>query len=334
MKEQKPLISVVVPAYNVEKYLPKCVESLLNQTWKNLEIILVDDGSPDNCWNIMQDYARRDSRVKPLHQKNGGLSAARNAGVDAAKGEYIGFLDGDDYLAPETYELLYGAMQKYDAQIAVCSFEYVDESGKVLPTSSPMTREEVLTREEAVNRLGKDKNWYYVTAPNRLYRRELFDKVRFPIGKVHEDEYTAHLFYWQCERVAVVPRNLYYYVQHGNGIMGNTSVRKTMNYVDAVLNRMEFAAQHGLTALAFSCCNGALGRLVGLKYGESSGEPEAKTGYEQILQRMRPKIHQLLKLRASPIDKAKVMLFLTSPRLFYELLQVRNRRLEKKKQGA
>lgn len=334
MDEQNALISVIVPVYNVEKYLPKCVESLMAQTWKNLEIILVDDGSPDNSWSIMQEYARRDSRVRPLRQKNGGLSAARNAGVDAAKGEYIGFLDGDDYLAPETYELLYRAMMKYDAQISICSFEYVDEYGNVLPTNSPMTREEVLTREEALNRLGGDKNWYYVTAPNRLYRRELFDKVRFPLGKIHEDEYTAHLFYWQCERVAIVPRNLYYYVQHGSGIMGTPSVRKTLNYVDAVLGRMDFALEHGLTELAFSCCNGALGKLVGLRYGNVSDEPEKEARYEQALQQIRLRIRKLLKLRASLADKAKVVVFLISPRLFYELLQLRNRRLNKKKQKA
>lgn len=326
MGEQNALISVVVPVYNVEKFLPKCVESLLAQTWKNLEIILVDDGSPDNSWEVIQEYARRDSRVKPLRQKNGGLSAARNAGVDAAKGEYIGFLDGDDYLAPETYELLYGAMQKYDAQIALCSFEYVDESGKVLPTNSPMTREEVLTREEAMNRLIGDKNWYYVTAPNRLYRRELFDKVRFPLGKIHEDEYTAHLFYWQCERVAVVPRNLYYYVQHGTGIMGRPSVRKTMNYVDAVLGRMEFAAEHGLTRLAFSSCNGALGRLVVLRYTDVCDEPEKDAACEQMFQQVRPRVRQLLRLHASLEDKAKVAAFLISPRLYYDLLRLRGRR--------
>lgn len=108
-REKKPLISVVVPVYNVEKYLPKCLDSLLAQTWQELEIIVVDDGSPDNSWDIMQEYARRDSRVRLIRQKNGGLSAARNAGVEAARGEWIGFLDSDDYVAPEMYERLYCA---------------------------------------------------------------------------------------------------------------------------------------------------------------------------------------------------------------------------------
>lgn len=325
MEEKLALISVIVPVYNVEKYLPKCVESLLMQTWKNLEIILVDDGSPDDSWDIMQEYARRDSRVKPIRQKNGGLSAARNAGVDAAKGEYIGFVDGDDYLAPETYELMYRAMMKHDAQIAVCSFEYVDEQDNVLPTVSPMTKEEVLTREQAVERLGGDKNWYYVTAPNRLYRRELFDTVRFPLGKIHEDEYTAHLFYWQCQRIAIVPRNLYYYVQHGNSIMGKTSLRKTLDYIEAVRSRMDFALEHGLTGLAFSSCRGALGKLVVLKYtGVLADEPDGEVRYEQAVRQMKREIRHLLRFPASLIDKAKIAAFLLSPRLFYELLRIKS----------
>ena len=124
-REKKPLISVVVPVYNVEKYLPKCLDSLLAQSWQELEIIVVDDGSPDNSWDIMQEYARRDSRVRPIRQKNGGLSAARNAGVEAARGEWIGFLDSDDYVAPEMYERLYRAAAEQGAQMAVCSFTYV-----------------------------------------------------------------------------------------------------------------------------------------------------------------------------------------------------------------
>ena len=119
MDAKKPLISVIVPVYNVEKYLPKCLDSLLAQTWQELEIIVVDDGSPDNSWDIMQEYARRDSRVRPIRQKNGGLSAARNAGVEAARGEWIGFLDSDDYVAPEMYERLYRAAAEQGAQMAV-----------------------------------------------------------------------------------------------------------------------------------------------------------------------------------------------------------------------
>ena len=206
MDAKKPLISVIVPVYNVEKYLPKCLDSLLAQTWQELEIIVVDDGSPDNSWDIMQEYARRDSRVRPIRQKNGGLSAARNAGVEAARGEWIGFLDSDDYVAPEMYERLYRAAAEQGAQMAVCSFTYVTPDGKPIPRTSPITKNEVLSGIQVMERLAGPQNWYYITAWNRLYQKKLFDTVRFPVGKLHEDEYTAHLFYWQCERVAIVKR--------------------------------------------------------------------------------------------------------------------------------
>ena len=199
--QKKPLISVIVPVYNVEKYLPKCLDSLLAQTWQELEIIVVDDGSPDNSWDIMQEYARRDSRIRPIRQKNGGLSAARNAGVEAARGEWIGFLDSDDYVAPEMYERLYRAAAEQGAQMAVCSFTYVTPDGKPIPRTSPITKNEVLSGIQMMERLAGPQNWYYITAWNRLYQKKLFDAVRFPVGKLHEDEYTAHLFYWQCERV-------------------------------------------------------------------------------------------------------------------------------------
>lgn len=140
MDAKKPLISVIVPVYNVEKYLPKCLDSLLAQTWQELEIIVVDDGSPDNSWDIMQEYARRDSRVRLIRQKNGGLSAARNAGVEAARGEWIGFLDSDDYVAPEMYERLYRAAVEQGAQMAVCSFTYVHRTESPSPALLPSRR--------------------------------------------------------------------------------------------------------------------------------------------------------------------------------------------------
>ena len=266
-REKKPLISVIVPVYGVEAYLPKCLDSLLAQTWQELEVIVVDDGSPDNSWDIMQEYARRDSRVRLIRQKNGGLSAARNAGVEAARGEWIGFLDSDDYVAPEMYERLYRAAVEQGAQMAVCSFAYVTPGGKLIPRTSPITKNEVLSGIQMMERLAGPQNWYYITAWNRLYQRKLFDTVRFPVGKLHEDEYTAHLFYWQCERVAIVKEAMYYYVQQDGSIMHTESVRKRVDGAAGMLERADFALEHELCSLAFASCNGALGRIVFAKSG-------------------------------------------------------------------
>lgn len=318
-REKKPLISVVVPVYNVEKYLPKCLDSLLAQTWQELEVIVVDDGSPDNSWDIMQEYARRDSRVRLIRQKNGGLSAARNAGVEAAQGEWIGFLDSDDYVAPEMYETLYRAAVERDAQMAVCSFAYVTPDGKPISRTSPITKNEVLSGIQIMERLAGPQNWYYITAWNRLYQRKLFDTVRFPVGKLHEDEYTAHLFYWQCERVAIVKEAMYYYVQQDGSIMHTESVRRQVDGIQGMLERADFALEHEVYSLAFASCNGALGRIVSAK----GGSEEERQALRQVREQADRVVDQLLRVPGHRTEKAKVALFRLSPGLYRAALKMR-----------
>ena len=319
MEKNGPLISVIVPVYDVEKYLPKCLDSLLAQTWRNLEIIVVDDGSPDGSWDIMQDYARRDSRIQLRRQKNGGLSAARNAGLELARGEWIGFMDSDDYAAPEMYETLYRAATEHDAQMAVCSLAYVMPDGTPLPRTSPITKDEVQTGREALQRLSGPQNWYYVTVMNRLYRRSLFENIRFPEGRLHEDEFTAHLFYWQCERVAFVKKALYYYVQRDGSIMHKESTKRLCDVVTAWLFRGEFGAEHSLYGMAFSSCNGALGRIVFAR----GGTPEERQAIAQVTERADCLIDQLLRVPGHRTEKAKVALFRLSPALYHLALKIR-----------
>ena len=126
---EKPLLSIIVPVYNVENYLQKCIDSILAQTLTDFELILVDDGSPDGCPALCDAAAAKDARVRVIHQKNGGLSAARNAGLDVARGAWIGFVDSDDYIAPEMYEKLYRAVQSTGADLALCDYAKVDEAG-------------------------------------------------------------------------------------------------------------------------------------------------------------------------------------------------------------
>ena len=322
MEKNGPLISVIVPVYDVEKYLPKCLDSLLAQTWRNLEIIVVDDGSPDGSWDIMQDYARRDSRIQLRRQKNGGLSAARNAGLELARGEWIGFMDSDDYAAPEMYETLYRAATEHDAQMAVCSLAYVTPEGRPIPRTSPITKDEVQTGREALQRLSGPQNWYYVTVMNRLYRRSLFENIRFPEGRLHEDEFTAHLFYWQCERVAFVKKALYYYVQRSGSIMHTESVRNRVDGADGMMERADFALEHEMYILAFAACNGALGRIVSAR----GGTPEERQALAQVTERADCLIDQLLRVPGHCTEKAKVALFRLSPALYRIALKMRKSR--------
>ena len=332
MKNEQPLISVIVPVYNVEKYLPACLESLRAQTWKNLEIILVDDGSTDGCPAICDAAAAQDARIRVVHQKNGGLSAARNAGVDAARGAWIGFVDSDDFVAPEMLETLYHAAAGQQAQMAVCPYVYVTPEGRPLPRTCPITKDEVLTREEALNRLSISQNWYYVTATNRLYRRNLFDRVRFPVGKIHEDEWTAHRFYAQCERVAVVAKPLYYYVQREGSIMRQESFRKRMDGVEGILDRAEFALEQGIYSLAFSSCNAVLGRVAYYDPAKKAAlsQEEQQTLAEAQLRAERL-IRQLLQVPGYRNEKGKVRLFLLSPALYGGLLALRSRMVQWKR---
>ena len=318
-----PTISIIVPVYNVEKYLPRCIDSILAQTFRDFELILVDDGSPDNCPALCDAAAEKDPRVVVLHQKNGGLSAARNAGLEIARGEWVGFVDSDDYIAPEMYETLYhtAISRGGGVQLVICSYTYVDEEDNTLPRESPIKQEKVLDRIEAMDLLGGDRSWYYITAWNKLYAKKLFDTVRFPVGKLHEDEYVVHELFWQCEKIAIVPQALYFYVQRNGSIMRQKSIKRYLDGVDGTFRRMKFACEHGLNRLAFRSCNGVLGLLSSLKCEgllEESGEEEL---YEQTLQEIRPKLYSLLKIPRYEEYKLAILAFLLSPRLFYLLLQ-------------
>ncbi len=210
------LISIIVPVYKTESYLRKCLNSIVNQTYKNLEIILVDDGSPDNCGKICDEYAARDSRVKVIHQKNRGLSAARNAGLKIATGEYIGFTDSDDWIENDMFETLYLGALKYGTDIAVCGFFYVKG------TQYRELREEhtvLLSREDALHHLLLD-NTITNHAWNKLYKRELFDDVCYPEGRTFEDVATTYKLFEKADKIVFLNSSKYYYLQRDNSIIG------------------------------------------------------------------------------------------------------------------
>ena len=175
--EQNPLISVIVPVYNVEAWLPRCGDSILSQTYENLEILLVDDGSTDDSGLICEEYAKKDTRIRVIHKENGGLSSARNSGLDAASGEYIGFVDSDDWIEPEMYAEMLSLMLKSDAQI-VCAGRYdvAGGTGEKTVGLCPKRQEQVSGEELA----GRIFLWDHCdsSACDKLYRRELFDGIR------------------------------------------------------------------------------------------------------------------------------------------------------------
>ena len=211
-----PTISVVVPVYKVEAYLHRCVDSILRQTYRDFELILVDDGSPDNCGQICDEYARTDDRIHVIHQANGGLSAARNAGIDWAfagsDSQWFTFIDSDDWVHPEMLERLLNAAERNNTAVSVCG--YGETEGKD-PAVEP----------ETWNCQCVEPEWFYVNhfinatvAWGKLYRRELFETIRYPVGKLHEDEFVTYKLLVESGRIAVMAAPLYAYFVNLSGI--------------------------------------------------------------------------------------------------------------------
>ena len=233
MPYEKPLLSIIVPVYKVENDLQKCIDSILAQTFTDFELILVDDGSPDNCPALCDAAAAKDARIRVLHQKNGGLSAARNAGLDVARGEWIGFVDSDDYIAPEMSEILYKAVQSTGADLALCDYVKVDETGALCTQTHVAVPQKSLTGRELLQKA------YWTTvqiAWNKLYHRTIFAQLRYPVGKLNEDFFVIPEICLNTQKAVVVPDVLYYYVQRGDSIMGKS---RTLRHYDAAE-----AAQH------------------------------------------------------------------------------------------
>lgn len=241
--EQK--VSVIVPIYKVEPYLKRAVASILHQTYHNLEIILVDDGSPDQCGRICDDYAKEDNRITVIHKENGGLSDARNAGLDAAHGEYIVFVDSDDFIAEDYVETLMQCLKKYDADVAMCSYAVtasveLDES--IFKASRDETVE-VCDRRELLNNLydanHKDAT-YFIVSWNKIYKASLWQDVRFPKGRIHEDEATTYKIYDRAQKGVYLHRPLYGYFTAPSSITRDRFNIKRLQWMDALDDRIVY----------------------------------------------------------------------------------------------
>ena len=207
------LVTVIIPVYKVEQYLPRCVDSVLAQTYRNLEIFLVDDGSPDDCGRICDEYAEKDGRIKVIHKENGGLSDARNAALDVCAGEYISFVDSDDYVSEDFIESLIHAIRTHHTRLAVCGIMKFNESGKMHVDYSPSGTEKIASGEEMMETVWRPAAW------NKLYHRDLFQNIRFPYGKLYEDMFIYHDILAQIDRLSFTGKNSYYYNNRQNSII-------------------------------------------------------------------------------------------------------------------
>ena len=244
---KQPLISIIVPVYKVENYLDRCVQSIVEQTYSNLEIILVDDGSPDNCGAMCDAWAEKDSRIKVIHKENGGGAQARNAGLDCATGEYIGFVDSDDYILPEMYEVLLGVLHSFDSEIAECGYCTFEADGIITGDAAEYTVR-VFNTEQALFENIRDKVCRQLVW-NKLYSRSILEDVRFVEGKLIDDEFFTYRALGNAERTAVTSRILYCYRQQADSIMHQTYSIKRLDVIDAKQERIVFV-QENYPALA------------------------------------------------------------------------------------
>jgi len=249
-----PKVSVIVPIYNVEKYLGRCVDSLRGQTLYEIEILLVDDGSPDSCPAMCDRFAEEDNRIRVIHKQNGGLSDARNVGIDFSTGEYLAFIDSDDWIDADMLELLYTLCRKYDVPLAECSYrnvfsdtikEETDCTGEVRVEDSLFALESML-----------DWKYFKPIICNKLYHNDLFKGIRFPKGLYHEDEYTAHKLFWAAKKMVYVDVSKYNYDNSRTSSITSSFSDKKIDGVLAFRERLAFFEEHHIDSLMQKLANG------------------------------------------------------------------------------
>lgn len=308
------LISIIIPVYQAEPYLKQCIESVTEQTYSNLEIILVDDGSPDRCPQICDEFATKDARIKVIHKTNGGISDARNVGVSTATGEWIAFVDSDDYVEPNLIERLYNAAIAEKADMSVCNALFFDNKRNFF------TPEWFIVDDGLLHGLDVLKSGHIPTPLVvpwcKLYRRAIFETVYYPVGRIHEDEAIAHQVLYMCDKIVCLDQKLYYYRQNPNGI---TKKAFNINRLDAILalaDRVHYYQSHGLKDYSAPVINDFCWQLMDKFYRiEISKENQKK--HRQCIKAARMIFPYYIRSKETTrAEKVVYCIFCISPRLF------------------
>lgn len=309
-------ISIIVPVYNVEQYLNRCIKSILNQTFKDFELILVNDGSTDASGDICNYYATQDERVKVIHQNNGGLSSARNAGLNMAVGEYIGFVDSDDYINRRMYEILYNNIINFTAELAICDFIPVQENDcNKLPTSI-CNKVSEYNNISSLEQLYEDNGARFIVSWNKLYKKDLFDNLRFIEGKIHEDEFIIHKLLYRCNKIVFTKAALYYYVQRETSIMNTRKGVKRLDAIYALEDRMNFLSNIPEKHLFQQTIDKYI-RVLLIEYNLSSENQV----YKLLSKSVRNHLRWILQNRKSNKEKIAFIVFALSPKIYSRLIK-------------
>ena len=269
MDKEQPLISVIVPVYNVEKYLKKCVNSITSQTYENLEILLVDDGLTDSSGQICNEFEKNDARIKVIHKKNGGLSDARNAGLDRAKGQYYAFIDSDDYIQDNTIEIMLNAVKKNKSEIAICNMIRFLEEGETLQFYCPTDHEVLYQGKQRYKTLNQP------SVCNKLFEAKLFEGIRFPKGKYYEDTFVYHEVLYRANNIVLTGTDSYWYLSREDSIVGQPQyTERYFDFIEAVYKRADFLLKHDVQPYAKEAC---LSLYAAIANAESNIEENTKT---------------------------------------------------------
>ncbi len=307
MSQTDNKVSVVVPIYNVEKYLNRCLQSIINQSYKNIEIILVNDGSTDNSLQIAEEEEKNDSRIKIITQKNQGLSMARNTGIQHATGEYICFVDSDDFVHKDYVKCLIENLEENDSDISVCDYLYINEKDETW--SKKNKEEKIFSNLEAINDLLVGNQETEVMAWNKLYKLSLFkeNNIFFPKGKLHEDNFTTYKLYYYAKKISLIPDKLYFYLQRTDSIMGKKFNIKRLDVLQAVEETKSFFKKENINLEPEIECyelNTRIGLLNNMIRDKFYGEAR-----EQLIKEIKTKKSKYLKNKYVTV-KIKLFLFL------------------------
>ncbi len=282
------LVSVIVPVYNVEKYLNRCIESLLNQTYSNIEVVLVDDGSTDGCGIICDRWGKEDSRIRVFHQQNKGLSVARNVGMTHANGDFFIFVDSDDFIHPQMIERMIKVQQKHSAEIVVCAKCAIEEDCLDEASLKEMWEDEqkqsvfvederICSGKNVLEELYKEDSIDFIIAWNKLFSRKFLSVLKFPEGRTHEDEFVIPKILFLAEKIVYYKKPMYYYIRRAGSITRAGSVKSEVDLVDALLDRLVFFEKNGLTQYMERGVKHAIMQgLCGLERIKARDEKEAK----------------------------------------------------------
>ena len=315
----KELVSIIIPIYKVEKDLKRCIESVLNQTYQNIEIILVDDGSPDNCPKICEDYKIKDSRIKVIHKKNGGLSDARNAGIEIAQGEYITFIDSDDYVTEDYVEYLYKLIVKYKADISICSHDavYINDIKRFRTDCN----EAIMNSEIALKKMLYHQN-YDVSAWAKMYKLDLFNEIRYPVGRLFEDAATTYKLIDKSKKIAYGSESKYKYIIRPNSIVTSKFNDSKLDLIISTNEMCDFIEKRYYNLQQASIRRRVYANLSTLRLMNNIGE-EYKAKKEEIIKTIKKYSSVVLKDKKAPKrDKIAILAISINSTMFDTLWRI------------